>query len=181
LGTTVLAIGAELKNTFCVGTGDLQYLSPYVGDLTDVRTVEALSETVERMLHLLEATPQVVACDLHPAYNSTVVAQALADRLGCELVGVQHHFAHVASCMVENDHEGTVVGVSFDGTGYGTDGTIWGGEILVCDTRDFTRAATIANIPMGPQPVTSTRLPSSEPARLAACSVTAKGSAKAAS
>lgn len=136
----VLAMGGELKNTFCIGVNDLFYPSPYVGDLADLRTVEALRETVSRFETLLEAEPTVVACDLHPKYNST----ALAKELGLPVVYVQHHYAHILSCMAENDWAAPVIGVSFDGTGYGTDGTVWGGELLLADLDGFKRLGSIA-------------------------------------
>ncbi len=144
LGARVLAVGGELKNAFCVGSGDLLYPSPYVGDLADVRTVEALQETIGRFLTLLETKPEVVACDLHPRYNSTVIAREMAERAGVPLVPVQHHYAHVVSCMAENDVSESVIGVSFDGTGYGEDGTIWGGEILLADADGYERLGHIA-------------------------------------
>lgn len=136
----VLAVGGELKNTFCIGVDNRFYQSPYVGDLADLRTVKALQETIERFCTLLEVKPQAVVCDLHPKYNSTVVAE----ELGYPLIRVQHHYAHILSCMTENDCQKPVIGVSFDGTGYGTDGTIWGGEILLADYDDFTRFGSIA-------------------------------------
>ena len=136
----VLAIGGELKNTFCVAVNDLFYLSPYVGDLADLRTVEALKETVHRFETLLEVEPEAVVCDLHPRYNSTLVAQEME----LPVIPVQHHYAHVLSCMAENDCQQPVIGVSFDGTGYGSDGTIWGGEVLLADYNGFERAASIA-------------------------------------
>ena len=149
-GTGVLAIGGELKNTFCISTGSLFYPSSYIGDLADLRSVKALEETTERYARLLEVTPEVIACDLHPRYNSVMTAQDLAARIGREhgkgplpVLQVQHHYAHVLSCMAENDFSGPVIGVSMDGTGYGTDGTIWGGEILTADYRYFQRAASI--------------------------------------
>ena len=135
----VLAVGGELKNTFCIGVDSRFYPSPYVGDLEDLRTVKALQETIHRFRTLLEVEPQVVVCDLHPKYNSTVVAE----NLGYPMLQVQHHYAHVLSCMTENDCQEPVIGVSFDGTGYGTDGTIWGGEILLADYQDFTRFGSI--------------------------------------
>lgn len=135
----VLAVGGELKNTFCIGVDSRFYPSPYVGDLEDLRTVKALQETIHRFQTLLEVEPQVVVCDLHPKYNSTVVAE----NLGFPMLQVQHHYAHVLSCMTENDCQKPVIGVSFDGTGYGTDGTIWGGEILLADYQDFTRFGSI--------------------------------------
>ena len=143
-GPRVLAVGGELKNAFCIGTGELFYPSPYVGDLADVRTVASLEETVARLSTLLEATPEVVACDLHPRYNSTVVAERMAAEASVPLVRVQHHYAHVVSCMAENDVSEPVIGISFDGTGYGTDGTVWGGEVLLSDWDGFERLGHIA-------------------------------------
>ena len=135
----VLAVGGELKNTFCIGVDSRFYPSPYVGDLEDVRTVKALQETIHRFQTLLEVTPRAVVCDLHPKYNSTVVAE----ELGYPVLKVQHHYAHILSCMTENDCQEPVIGVAFDGTGYGTDGTIWGGEILLADYENFTRFGSI--------------------------------------
>ena len=145
--TDVLAIGGELKNSFCVATGDLSYLSPYIGDLADVRCHDALRETIKRFLTLLEVRPQAIAADMHPAYFSRSIAEDLARDFGVDLIYVQHHFAHIVSVLAENDCEGPVVGVSFDGTGYGEDGSIWGGEILVADTTDYKRVGSIAPFP----------------------------------
>ena len=136
----VLAIGGELKNCFCMGKYNLYYLSPYIGDMSDTRTMTALKESVQRLTTLLEAKPQVVACDLHPNYNS----RAVAETLDIPVISVQHHYAHVLSCMAENGYTDNVIGVSFDGTGYGGDGTIWGGEILLCDVHRFSRFAFIS-------------------------------------
>lgn len=133
----VLAVGGELKNAFCIGKNQLFYPSPYIGDMGDVRTVKALKESVKRMEELLETKPQIVACDMHPSYNT----RAAAEEMGLPVFLVQHHYAHILSCMTENEWttEKKVIGVSFDGTGYGTDGTIWGGEILLADYDSFTR------------------------------------------
>ena len=139
----VLAIGGELKNTFCFGAGDLFYPGSYVGDLTDLRTCDALRESVQRMETLLEAKPAVIACDLHPRYNSTAVAEEIAEARNLPLLRIQHHYAHIVSCMAENDHPQPVIGIALDGTGYGTDGSIWGGEMLIADYRHFRRAASI--------------------------------------
>lgn len=136
----VLAMGGELKNTFCIGVGDLFYPSPYVGDLADLRTETALEETIHRFEGLLEVHPSVVACDLHPRYHSTDMAESS----GLPVIYVQHHYAHILSCMAENDWNEKVIGVSFDGTGYGTDGTIWGGELLLADLSGFQRLGSIA-------------------------------------
>ena len=116
----VLAIGGELKNSFCIGVDNRFYPSPYVGDLEDLRTVKALRETVGRMETLLEVEPEIVCCGMHPKYNSVMVAE----ELGLPVVKVQHHYAHILSCMAENDCAEQVIGVSFDGTGYGPDGTM---------------------------------------------------------
>ena len=136
---SVIAYGGELKNTFCIGVNNLFYPSSYIGDLTDLRGKAVLAESVERMETLLETKPQLAVCDLHPSYNSSLAAE----ESGLPLVRVQHHYAHILSCMAENDYHGECIGVSFDGTGYGTDGTIWGGEILKCSPSDFTRLGSI--------------------------------------
>ncbi len=135
----VLAVGGELKNCFCIGINELFYPSPYVGNLGDVRTAEALEETIRRFQTLLEAKPEAVACDLHPGYHSA----ALAREMGLPVVPVQHHYAHILSCMAENDSFAPTLGLSFDGTGYGTDGTIWGGELLECSLSGFERLGSV--------------------------------------
>ncbi|MBR5357827.1 MAG: carbamoyltransferase HypF [Clostridiales bacterium] len=136
---SVIAYGGELKNTFCIGVNNLFYPSSYIGDLTDLKGKAALKESVERMEVLLETKPALAVCDLHPRYNSSEAAE----ESGLPLVRVQHHYAHVLSCMAENDFFGECIGVSFDGTGYGTDGTIWGGEIMRCDLDGFDRLFSI--------------------------------------
>ncbi len=142
--TSVLALGGELKNTFCLAKNNLLYASPYIGDVSDLRTVEVLKASINRMRDLLEISPEVVACDLHPRYQTSALAAQLADDLDVPLVKVQHHYAHVLSCLAENNHHGEVIGVAFDGTGYGLDGTIWGGEFFICDEKHFERAASIS-------------------------------------
>ncbi|MBQ7393409.1 MAG: carbamoyltransferase HypF [Lentisphaeria bacterium] len=137
----VLGIGGELKNTFCLAKNAYYYLSPYIGDMADLRTSAALEEAEKRMETLLAFQPEMIACDLHPQYFTT----RFAESSGLPMVQIQHHWAHILSCMAENDwHSGPVIGISFDGTGYGTDGTIWGGEILHCSWQDFTRLGSIA-------------------------------------
>ncbi|MGN0362844.1 MAG: carbamoyltransferase HypF [Bilifractor sp.] len=140
---TVLAVGGELKNTFCIGKGNLFYPSSYIGDLADIRSTDALMETIGRYETLLEAKPDRVICDLHPGYRSTMAAEKIAEEAQIQLVQVQHHYAHILSCMAENDYMDPVLGVSFDGTGYGSDGTIWGGEILLADVYGFRRVGSV--------------------------------------
>lgn len=140
---SVLAVGGELKNTFCIGKDQLLYESPFVGDMADVRTVRALNESIDRMVELLETDPEVVVCDLHPKYNTTEVAERYADKHNIPLIRLQHHYAHILSCMAENDYTDEVIGLSMDGTGYGTDETIWGGEVLLARRDGFERLSHI--------------------------------------
>lgn len=141
---SVLAIGGELKNTFCLAKNNLLYASPYIGDVGDLRTVEVLKSSIARMCDLLEISPEVVACDLHPRYQTTALAAELAASFDVPLIKIQHHYAHILSCLAENNHRGEVIGVAFDGTGYGDDGTIWGGEFFICDATRYERLATIS-------------------------------------
>lgn len=141
---SVLAVGGELKNTFCLAKNNLFYASPYVGDMGDLRTIEVLERSIDRLRDLLEISPEVVACDLHPKYQTTKFAEKISVALDVPLIKIQHHFAHVLSCLAENNFHGEVIGVAFDGTGYGSDGTIWGGEFFICDAKNFRRAATIS-------------------------------------
>ncbi len=135
----VLGIGGELKNTFCIAKDSLLYPSAYIGDMEDLRSVNALNASIDRMKNLLEADPTLVVCDMHPLYHTTEVAESL----GLPVIKIQHHYAHILSCMAENNYTDECIGVSFDGTGYGTDKTIWGGEILKCDPYDFERLSSI--------------------------------------
>ena len=134
----VLAVGAQLKNTFCVATGDRAYLGPHIGDLDNPATLDFFEQAVRRMEDILEVRPEVIAHDLHPHYPSTQFARAR----GGQLIGVQHHHAHIASAMAEHGLAGPVIGVAYDGTGWGPDGTAWGGEILVATYADYRRLAT---------------------------------------
>ena len=140
---SVLGIGSELKNTFCLGKNDLFYCSPHVGDLSDVRTCDALKETITRLCDLLEIQPSVVACDTHPAYSSVL----LAKELDLPLFPIQHHHAHILSCLAENDTVEPVIGIALDGTGDGQDGTIWGGEILHVNGTQFSRLLSLSPFP----------------------------------
>jgi hydrogenase maturation protein HypF len=142
---SVLAVGGELKNTVCLTRGQHAFLSQHIGDLENVETYNFFCEVLSHLQRILEIDPEIIAYDLHPDYFST--RWALAQK-GVTLVGVQHHHAHIASCMAENHLEGRVIGLALDGTGYGTDGRIWGGEVLVADYREFTRAAHLAYVPM---------------------------------
>ena len=140
---SVLAIGGELKNTFCLAKNDLFYASPYIGDVGNLQTVEVLEKSITRMENLLEITPEIIACDLHPKYQTTALAEKISADLGVPLIKIQHHYAHILSCMAENNHHGEIIGVAFDGTGFGDDKTIWGGEFFICDQKNYIRAAHI--------------------------------------
>ena len=143
--TPILAAGAHLKNTFCIAAENTAWLGPHIGDLENLETFAYYERAIERMKRFLEITPRVVAHDLHPEYLSTRYALEQQD---VHIVGVQHHHAHVASAMAEHGLEGPVIGVAYDGTGYGTDGTAWGGEILLADYQGFERIATFRPIPL---------------------------------
>ncbi len=137
----MLACGAELKSTFCLAKENHAFVSQHIGDLENAETLRSFTEGIEHFRRLFDVEPQVVAHDLHPEYLSTKYALDLADREpdDLDLVGVQHHHAHIASCLADNGEDGPVIGVAFDGTGFGADGTIWGGEFLVADLAGFTR------------------------------------------
>jgi hydrogenase maturation protein HypF len=140
-----LAVGGELKNTVCLLRGREAFLSQHIGDLENIEAYKFFQEAVEHLQRILEIRPSVVAYDLHPDYFATRWARKLS---GIRTVGVQHHHAHVASCMAENHLEGRVIGFALDGTGYGADGRIWGGEVLLVDYLDFKRAAHLAYVPL---------------------------------
>jgi hydrogenase maturation protein HypF len=135
----VLACGAHLKNTFCIAFGDTAYFGPHIGDLETVAALDFFEEAIARMQTILSIRPEVIAHDLHPGYLSTQYANT---RDGAVKVGVQHHHAHVASLMAEHGVNGPVLGVAYDGTGFGEDGTSWGGEFLLCFSHSFERLAT---------------------------------------
>jgi hydrogenase maturation protein HypF len=141
----ILSCGAELKSTFCLARGRHAFMSHHIGDLENYETLRSFTEGVAHFRRLFDVTPEVVAYDLHPEYLSTKYALELDD---LELVGVQHHHAHIASCLADNGAIGPVLGVAFDGTGYGSDGTLWGGEFLLADLTGFQRMAHLVPVPL---------------------------------
>jgi hydrogenase maturation protein HypF len=141
----ILACGAGMKSTFCLTKRHYAILSQHIGDLENLETLEFFRETLHHMREFFRVTPRIVAHDLHPGYLST---QFALEQQGVEKIGVQHHHAHIAACMAENRLAGKVLGVAFDGTGYGTDGCIWGGEFLVCDYAGFERRAHLRYVPL---------------------------------
>jgi hydrogenase maturation protein HypF len=143
--TPLLACGGHLKNTFCLAQGEYAFLSHHVGDLEDYFTYQAFVESIEHFQRLFDITPQAVAYDLHPGYRSTQYALALKD---LPHIAVQHHHAHIASCMAENGCQGPIIGVAWDGTGYGTDGRIWGGEFLLASYSGFERLVHLEEVPL---------------------------------
>jgi len=132
----ILAVGAELKNTVCLTRGDRAFLSQHVGDLKNLEVYDSFKQTIIHMQSILEVRPELVAHDLHPDYYSTRYA---LEESGLPTVAVQHHHAHLASCLAEHGEEGPAIGVIFDGIGYGADGHLWGGEFLVGDLNSYER------------------------------------------
>ncbi len=149
---TIMAVGGHLKNTVALavrGAGPASVvLSPHIGDLESALSLNVFRRAIDDLLEFFAAEPQALACDLHPDYASTRYAEELAGRLNVPVVYVQHHHAHVAACMAEHGLEGTVLGLSWDGTGYGPDGTIWGGEALLCHGADYLRVAHLRTFPL---------------------------------
>jgi hydrogenase maturation protein HypF len=143
--THILAVGGHLKNTFCLCKDDAAFLSHHIGDLENLETLTAFREGIEHFEQLFDIHPEVVAYDLHPDYLSTSYALELDVPL---TIGVQHHHAHIASVLAEHGLTEPVIGVAADGTGYGTDGTVWGGEVLVANLRQFERAAHLSLVPL---------------------------------
>jgi hydrogenase maturation protein HypF len=141
----LLACGGELKNAFCLTKGRHAILSQHIGDLENYETLVFFEETLANLKKLFRVEPRAIVHDLHPGYLST---QYALRQTAMRPIGIQHHHAHVAACMAENHLEGEVIGVAFDGTGYGTDGTIWGGEFLVGGLSGFTRRARLRRIPL---------------------------------
>jgi len=141
----ILACGAELKNTICLTKEDRAFVSQHIGDLENLATFDAFRDTITHLKQILDVQPRALACDMHPDYLSTRYAQAQQD---LPVVQVQHHHAHIVSGMAENHLDDRVIGLAFDGTGYGTDGTIWGGEVLLVEKARFERAAHLEPLPM---------------------------------
>ncbi|MBI4928986.1 MAG: carbamoyltransferase HypF [Anaerolineae bacterium] len=168
----ILAAGAELKNTFCLTRDHYAFLSHHIGDMENVETYTSFEEGVQHYQNLFRVSPALIACDLHPNYLATRYAEARAKDEGLPIVHVQHHHAHIVACLGEQDWDPQqpVIGLSFDGTGYGTDGAIWGGEALICDYAKFERAFHLAYVPQ-PGGDAATR----KPARMALAHLWAAG------
>jgi hydrogenase maturation protein HypF len=141
----ILACGAELKNSFCIGRDNFVFMSHHIGDLENLETLTSFEEGIEHFKRIFNIDPSLIAYDVHPEYLATKYALSLQD---IPKIGVQHHHAHIVSCMIDNEIDGEVIGVSFDGTGYGTDGNIWGGEFLICDYGGFKREGHLEYAPL---------------------------------
>lgn len=137
----ILAVGGHLKNTVALLMGNRVVLSQHLGDLSTVEADRAFRQAVGDLQQLLQVSPHAIACDLHPDYRSTAFARQLAKTLSAPIVTVQHHHAHVASCMAEYKLDGEVLGIAWDGAGYGGNGQVWGGEFLIASYRQFSRYA----------------------------------------
>jgi hydrogenase maturation protein HypF len=144
----ILACGAELKNTFCLTKGTYAFLSQHIGDMENYETFVSYQAAIEHFQRLFRVNPRAVAYDLHPDYLATRYALEIAEAQGLRRLPVQHHHAHIVSCMAENGVDGEVIGVALDGTGYGTDGHIWGGEFLLADCRRFRRLGHLKYVPL---------------------------------
>ncbi len=146
----VLAIGGEIKATFCATQGDYAYMSQHIGDMGNLETLQAMEHSVDHFLRLFRIDPEAIVADLHPGYLSASWAKEFAKRRGVAFLRVQHHHAHVAALMAEHGMPGDepMIGVCFDGTGFGTDRAIWGGEFLVADARSFDRFAHLGYVPL---------------------------------
>jgi hydrogenase maturation protein HypF len=144
----VLAAGAQLKNSFAISKGSFSYVSQCFGDLDSLENCHIYKDNIERMKALFRIEPIIVACDLHPLYNSSIIAKKYAKEHDIPVIEVQHHHAHVASVMAEHGINDSVIGVSLDGTGYGADGKIWGGEILLCNKEKYERLSHLKYIKM---------------------------------
>lgn len=146
--TMIFAAGSQLKNSFALTKGPFTYISQFFGDMDTVENQQLYENNISRLKELFRVRPEAVVCDMHPLYYTTAFAEKYAAENGLPLIKVQHHHAHVASVMAENDLKGKVIGVSFDGTGYGTDGHIWGGEFFLCENGDTKRMSHLKYIDM---------------------------------
>ena len=146
----LLAAGSELKNTFCITNQNYAFLSHHIGDMENYETLQSFEQGVEHFENLFRVKPEAIAHDLHPDYLATRYALQRAEKDDLPTIGVQHHHAHIAACMVEHGMDGSqpVIGLAFDGTGYGEDGAIWGGEILVADYNKYERAFHLDYFPL---------------------------------
>jgi hydrogenase maturation protein HypF len=144
----ILALGAEQKNSFCIGKGNQAIMSQYIGDLKNPATCNFYTDSIDRFSDIFRFKPELVACDLHPQYLSTRHAELFENKYNIPLIRVQHHHAHIASCMAEHGLDEEIIGVSLDGTGFGLDGNIWGGEFLTADLKRFTRFTHFDYVPM---------------------------------
>ncbi len=144
----LLAVGGHLKNVFALARGKHAYQSQHLGDLENLTALNFFKESLQHLMHTFEIEPETVVHDLHPGYLSTTWAKDWAAEHGLRLIAVQHHHAHIAACMAEHALDGPVIGLSLDGTGYGTDGRIWGGEVLICRLDSFDRFAHLDYVPM---------------------------------
>jgi hydrogenase maturation protein HypF len=144
----ILACGAEDKNTFCLTRDEHAFLSQHIGDMENEETLGHFENTIELYKKLFRIEPEIIAYDMHPEYLSTKYALEAGASSSVKLIAVQHHHAHIAGCLAENGVKGRVIGVAFDGTGYGADGTIWGGEFLLADCKDFKRVGHFEYIPL---------------------------------
>jgi hydrogenase maturation protein HypF len=144
----LLAVGGHLKNCFALARGSMVYQSQHLGDLENLTGLEFFRESLDHLMRTFEIEPEFVVHDLHPGYLSTAWATEWARQRGLGLIAVQHHHAHIAGCMAEHGLEGEVIGLALDGAGYGTDGKIWGGEVLICRRDGFERFAHLDSVPM---------------------------------
>lgn len=144
----VLALGGELKNTISFSKENYVFLSQYLGDLKSVETLDFLKESIKNLERIFRVNPEIIACDLHPDYLSTQYAEEIGAKKGLKVVKIQHHHAHIVSCMTENNIKEKVIGVAYDGTGYGDDGKIWGGEFLLCDLKEYLRVGHLKYYPL---------------------------------
>lgn len=146
----ILAVGPELKNTVCLTRGDTAVISQHIGDLKNIETFHAFERTVEHVQKIFQVTPSIIARDMHPLYMSSRYAEERTELEGLKLIDIQHHHAHIVSCLVDAEHRGDspVIGLAFDGTGYGADGAVWGCEFMLADRARYRRMAHLEYLPL---------------------------------